>query len=374
MESLMQSFAILLISLSILLFFGPVVVIVSIIGNVKLGPVKIDLTGKSTTVRVLLAIIGLGSWFLLYIPLVSLAFRAVPFLNQDNLTHTPIPNTPTTTAQLITVTPSNSPTSTNEPSPTQTIQPTIESTISPTSTYPTAEMVRVPGGTFIMGSGYSTPRDYNPAHTVYVNEFFIDKYEVTNGQYARCVQAGVCSPPQSFKSNTREHYFDDPSVYGKFPVIFVTWLNAKTYCEWRGARLPTEAEWEKAARWNGPDDPGGNLYPWGDEQPSYNWVNFNGQDTTEVGIFPLGKSEVGAYDMAGNVLEWVYDFYAPEYYQKSPERNPLGPSSSTYGHVARGGAWSSVEDWQLWTFRRFYYQPTNARSDLGFRCASDHAP
>jgi formylglycine-generating enzyme required for sulfatase activity len=239
----------------------------------------------------------------------------------------------------------------------------------------TNEMIRVPAGDFTMGLSYSNSSEYDfsPEHNVFVDEFFIDKYEVTNTQYFYCVEAGNCTPPLVNDSNTRVHYFDDLENFGNYPVIFVTWEQAKIYCEWRNTRLPTEAEWEKTAKWD-PTKKSLNLYPWGKDEPIYLYANFNDNDTSIVGKFENGKSFFGVYDMAGNVLEWVSDYYDGNYYKNSQIRNPKGPEHSYFGRVVRGGAWSSVEKARLWTVYRDYYQPTISRSDLGFRCASDKAP
>jgi formylglycine-generating enzyme required for sulfatase activity len=129
-----------------------------------------------------------------------------------------------------------------------------------------------------------------------LDSFCMDVYEVTNALYAACVDAGNCTPPHSTRSSTRSNYYRK-SVYMNYPVIYVDWSQAKTYCEWLGARLPTEAEWEKAAR--GTDE---RTYPWGEVIDS-SFANYNGAvgDTTEVGKYEKGKSLYGMYDMAGNV-------------------------------------------------------------------------
>ena len=155
--------------------------------------------------------------------------------------------------------------------------------------------------------------DEEPIHKVVLDAFSIDKTEVTNALYKDCEDQGVCDPPQDINSNSQASYYGNPA-FDDYPVIYVTWDQAKTYCEWRGGRLPTEAEWEKAAR-----SADGRTYPWG-ETIDDTFANFNYGigDTTAVGSYENGKSPYGVYDMAGNVWEWVADWYSDTYYQRSP--------------------------------------------------------
>jgi len=219
----------------------------------------------------------------------------------------------------------------------------------------------VPAGEFTMGSddGYS---DEQPVHQVYLDAFYMDVYEVTNAAYGSCVDAGACLPPQKDNSYTRTTYYGNPE-FNEFPVIYVDWNMAKTYCEWRGDRLPTEAEWEKAARSND-----GRTYPWG-EGISCDKANYNNceGDTTKVGIYLDGVSPYGLYDMAGNVLEWVNDWYDSNYYQNSPSSNPLGPGLGMY-RVLRGGSWYNI-DYSVHSADRYFNTPVNFSDVVGFRCA-----
>jgi formylglycine-generating enzyme required for sulfatase activity len=223
------------------------------------------------------------------------------------------------------------------------------------------EMVYVPGGTFEMGST-DGDSDEQPVHSVTLDSFWIDRTEVTNAQYARCVANGICSPRSKSSSPTRDSYYGD-SQYDAYPVIYVNWSDATTYCEWAGGRLPTEAQWEYAAR--GPD---GHIYPWGDNLPDDTLVNYNFYvgDTTEVGSYPDGVSWVGALDMAGNVWEWVNDWYDGEYYASSPPKNPRGPGAGDW-RMVRGGSWHDDEE-NVRAAYRLIVHPDDRTGNNGFRC------
>ncbi len=160
--------------------------------------------------------------------------------------------------------------------------------------------------------------DEQPVHEVTLDAFWIDRTEVTNAQFAGCVADGACQPPSETSSSTRDPYYGNDE-FADYPVIYVSWNDASEFCEWAGGRLPTEAEWEYAAR--GPES---FTYPWGNNGPSTSLLNFdtNVGDTSEVGSYPDGASWVGALDMAGNVWEWVNDWYDSGYYQNSPGENP----------------------------------------------------
>jgi formylglycine-generating enzyme required for sulfatase activity len=245
-------------------------------------------------------------------------------------------------------------------------------------------LVYVPAGEFLMGSDDRDPDAYGseqPQHTVFLDEFWIDQTEVTNAIYALCVAAGACAPPSGFDSATRSSYYGN-HAYDGYPVIFVSWEDAQAYCGWAGRRLPTEAEWEKAAR--GTD---GRRYPWGDGPVAgvllnfadrnlsldlpYDWqdtgVDDGYEDTAPVGSYPDGASPYGALDLAGNVGEWVADWYDEAYYSNSPSDNPRGPASGTQ-HVTRGGSWLDRAQAGRAASRGSSF-PDYRWVSLGFRCA-----
>jgi formylglycine-generating enzyme required for sulfatase activity len=211
-------------------------------------------------------------------------------------------------------------------------------------------------------------------HKVYLDDYYIDKFEVTNSLYRACEEAGVCESPKQEFSVLHANYYRDPE-FDDYPVIFVDWNMAKTYCEdWRGAQLPTEAQWEKAAR--GAD---ARKYPWGESVDCYH-ANFWASgatsacigDTTAVGSYEIGASEYGVHDMAGNVWEWVNDSYNALYYGSLPDgyKNPTGPVQNLNFIVIRGGGWDSGVNGVRTAYRG--YQPhTYYSNNVGFRCAKD---
>jgi serine/threonine-protein kinase len=223
-------------------------------------------------------------------------------------------------------------------------------------------MVYVPNGIFSMGSNSFI--NAQPEHTVYLDAFWIDLTEVTNAMYAKCASAGVCQTPSSNSSNTRSTYYSN-SEYANYPVINVTWYNAQAFCTWVNSRLPTEAEWEKAAR--GTD---GQTFPWGNNLPTSSLANFSPGvviDTATVGSYPSGASPYGALDLAGNVWEWVNDWYGETYYIQSPSNNPQGPDSGIF-RVLRGGSWS-VSEGGILSANRFWASPGRTLDEVGFRCS-----
>jgi sulfatase modifying factor 1 len=260
-------------------------------------------------------------------------------------------------------------------------------------------MVLVPAGTFVMGStdedigaAYALcesmfPNDSpcgeqgfeaeTPAHEVYLDAYYIDLYEVTNQEFAdflnesdNQVEGGVPwleVNDDQVRIRRVDGVWEALPDYSDHPVTEVTWHGAQAYCRARGGRLPTEAEWEKAARWN-PDTGEETRYPWGNQAPDASLANFglNVGHTVAVGSYPEGRSPLGLYDMAGNVFEWVSDWYDAEYYADSPAENPQGPDSGTQ-RVVRGGSWGDFSFLQRST-NRGALGPEAALNFIGFRC------
>ncbi len=318
-------------------------------------------------------------------------------------TRTPRPTntrTPTHTLRPTnTRTPTRTPRPTNTRIPTRTPQPTTPPLgIGSTQVSPKDGMVMsyIPAGEFQMGGdaddgwaecqklyepfiGRTCHRDWftdeEPVHTVYLDAFWMDQTEVTNAQYAKCVTAGACNPPEERGSYTRDSYYGN-SHYDDYPVIFIIWDDAQAYCAWAGRRLPTEAEWEKAAR----GGLAGKRYPWGDEfdgtqanfcdaSCGFDWANPNYNDgyadTAPVGSY--APNGYGLYDVAGNVWEWVADWYDRDYYHNSPTNNPQGPSLGRY-RVLRGDSWDFSGNLML-VSNRDKNDASTPSLNLGFRCA-----
>ena len=232
-------------------------------------------------------------------------------------------------------------------------------------TTPPAEtpMVEIPAGEFMMGSdGTQALEDERPSHRVWLDAFSIDLHEVTTAQYAAFLSVQNRAAPWQWESV-------DLVQHGDRPVIGVDWRDAEAFCTWKGKRLPTEAEWEKAAR--GTD---ARLYPWGNQAPTGDLANFalGARFSYNQVLFPVrshepGKSPYGLYHMAGNAYEWVQDWYGTNYYDSSPDRNPPGPSQGQF-KVLRGGSWSDLPKYLL-TYGRFRLSPETKNSYTGFRCA-----
>ena len=227
-------------------------------------------------------------------------------------------------------------------------------------------MLRVPEGVFVRGNDKGLP-DEQPEHSVTIDEFYIDQYEVTNRHYDLCVRAGSCRLPQLSRSLANGLYYADP-VFHNFPVIWITWDDAADYCAYVGKRLPTEAEWEKAVR--GTESL---HYPWSNEPP-VDQANFGYAtgDLAQIGEYPQDVSPFDVHDMAGNVREWVADWYRWDYYVGAPDANPTGPSEGT-SRIVRGGSWDD-DALSLRSSMRRNLLPAGADANLGFRCASSTPP
>ena len=283
-------------------------------------------------------------------------------------TETPVP--PTATYREV-------PTSTYtlEPSETPTITPAPTTGIGSAqiSAKDGMEMMYVPAGEFEMGSELGDDWE-QPIHTVYLDAYWVDKYEVTNQQYADFLNE-MGNQTEGGKTKTwldagskyvrihqTEGEWQADSGYSDHPVWEVSWYGARAYCHWASRRLPTEAEWEKAAR--GEDR---RPYPWG-EGISCSQASYSGceGDTKPVGSYPGGASPYGALDMAGNVWEWVADWYDENYYSNSPSENPQGPSSG-YFRVMRGGSWNFTV-WYVRSAYRLKEFPIYSGTIIGFRC------
>jgi eukaryotic-like serine/threonine-protein kinase len=225
---------------------------------------------------------------------------------------------------------------------------------------------KIPAGAFLMGSE-SGNNNEKPSHLVSLDAFWMDQTEVTNAMYALCVQSEGCMPAGGD--------FDDPAL-ADFPVVFVTWDMASAYCAWAGRRLPTEAEWERAAR-GGLEGAG---YPWGDSTPScapgvVNGAQFYACDGDATAVGRFAPNNFALYDMAGNVWEWVADWYDAAYYSTLPEgvTNPPGPETGEY-KVLRGGSWSDQLPVILRVSSRDRFNPALSSSVTGFRCAANDLP
>ncbi len=226
-----------------------------------------------------------------------------------------------------------------------------------------ARAILIPAGRFAMGDD-----EHSPLREVYLDAFYIDEHEVTVSRYDRFLAAtGAVNVPDGWPSSPADPVAD-------VPVVGVDWHDADQYCRWAGRRLPTEAEWEKAAR--GTD---GRTLPWGDEEPTAERANFGGVwsddayagGLTRVGSRPRGRSPYGVHDLAGNASEWVADWYA-EALERGDVRNPRGPTDGS-ARVIRGGGWYDPPE-RLVLARRMFADPRTRLDDVGFRCARDAQP
>jgi len=242
-------------------------------------------------------------------------------------------------------------------------------------------IVLIPEGEFMMGSPEGEgEKDEHPQHTVYLDAYWIDQTDVTNAMFSAFIgdtsyqtYAEEVGGSYVFSGSQRAEVSGadwahpqgpSSSIVGldDYPVVNVSWGDAQVYCEWAGRRLPTEAEWEKAARGTG-----GLIYPWGNSDPTSSLANYgkNIGNTTAVGSYPDGASPYGVLDMAGNVFNWMGDWYDSGYYANSPDRNPQGPSTGEF-RVTRGGSW---HDSLLRTANRDWHSPLGLIDYFGFRCA-----
>ena len=243
--------------------------------------------------------------------------------------------------------------------------------------------ILIPRESFIMGNNDKECQCYEfPTHEVFLDSFYIDKYEVINSQFQQFIDAnGYCDSsfwtPHGWRyiqkmNITRPKFWDDENFgnnYPNKPVVGINWYEAAAYAKWAGKRLPTEAEWERAAR-----STDKRIYPWGNEKPDESRCNFGyifgstlNSSTKEVGSYELGKSKDGLYDMAGNVCEWCNDWYNIDYYSKSPTDNPQGPESGEF-KCLRGGSWFLYIRFMRVTARDFA-EPETRNNFTGFRCA-----
>lgn len=221
-------------------------------------------------------------------------------------------------------------------------------------------MIYIPAGEFTMGSNEWWPK-CQPEHKRVLNAFYIDRFEVTNKRYMRFVNAAKKAPPANWINGKY------PKGRAGHPVVFVSWYDANDFCKWEGKRLPTEAEWEKAAR--GTDK---RTFPWGDkfDAKKGNTPQYGKNDTMPVGSFENGKSPYGVYDMAGNVWEWTDDWFKPYPGNTHPDEN--------YGEkykVLRGGSWYDCTYYKCGisapTYNRIFFNPMTMNNNFGFRCAKD---
>ena len=343
------------------------------VGAMETHPTKQPTNLKSIFIGGAFAVIGAAVYFL--------------FLRDggDETPQIALPESPLPTASRTLISTQLPPTAT--PRPTATPFPTATPTpiVVEINTADKAPMVLIPAGEFMMGSDPDQDPYFwgaeGPQHTVNLGDYWIYQFEVTNQMYQACVEQKACPIPQHEKSYTRDDYFEN-AQYAEYPVVYVNWTSAQAYCKWAGGRLPTEAEWEKAAR--GTD---GRLFSWGNGAPSGNLVNYcdkncpaslrdssqddSYRDTAPVGSFPAGASPYGVMDMSGNVSEWVFDWFQPLYYEISPLENPVGPANGDKNQrVTRGGSFYNPDE-GIRIVARYPRPASDAFDTVGFRCAVD---
>ncbi|MFT7583825.1 MAG: sulfatase activating formylglycine-generating enzyme, partial [Cellvibrionaceae bacterium] len=315
---------------------------------------------------------GLASIFLIFI----VSILAIAYFNQQTLDGGSIESaTATTQSQVIAALTAIAPTITPTPDPTLGPTPTPAPLISRSG----MRMIYMPGGVFRYGNN-DAERDESPSILINLDPYYIDETEVTNQQYRQCVEADRCEPLGN-GSTYHDDYDWRSTAWNDYPAIFVTWDMADNFCDWRGTRLPTEAEWERAAGYD-PFQLKRTLYPWGEEFdgarlnycdsgcPKANRdseFNDGQEDTAPVASYPEGASPIGTFDMLGNVKEWVDDWYDRDYYSQAPPQNPRGPATGD-AKVVRGGSWFSGPD-ELLVTTRDRIAPNVSLATVGFRCA-----
>jgi len=238
------------------------------------------------------------------------------------------------------------------------------------------EWTLVEAGWFTMGAETNVADAHeSPVHDVYLSDYYISKHEVSNARFCEFLNVnGNEFEGHDCVKLAKKHcdillsdgkYFPAPGK-DNFPAVEVTWYGAKGFCQWAGGRLPTEAEWEKAAR--GTD---ARTYPWGENEPTTDYANYLGLDrAAKIGSYPSDSSAYGCLDMAGNVSEWCSDWYQADYYAESPDTNPEGPAWGSYT-IKRGGNWWIEDIPKIRCSFRDYHSPYEGESALGFRVVKD---
>lgn len=338
-------------------------------GSREMPQLKSKRRGREIQRRVFL---GLASVFMILV----VSMLAIAYFNQRQLEGGSVEAaTATTESQVIAALTAVAPTITSTPNPT--LGPTA--TPAPLISRSGMRMIYMPGGVFRYGNN-DGERDEAPSILVNIDPYYIDETEVTNQQYRQCVESNRCEP-LSNGATYHDDYNWRSTAWDEYPAIYVTWEMADNFCDWRGARLPTEAEWERAAGYD-PFVLKRTLYPWGEEFDGtrLNYCDSNCPradrdfeysdgfgDTAPVGSFPEGASPIGTFDMLGNVKEWVDDWYDRDYYEQAPPQNPRGPATGD-AKVVRGGSWfSGPEDLLITTRDRI--DPNVPLATVGFRCA-----